>query len=110
MGIIFGPVPHPVQKSLFPQALAVGAKRRTTHPHGTGARTERWHSRTPKYRQRDERLRAFARTLSTEIDDHDAALWRVFVLIPPSPVVLLASIVFLALAPVLDSVVVRRDV
>jgi len=47
---------------------------------------------------------------STEIDNHDAPLGSVLVLVPPSPVVPLPLIVFLALAPVLDSVVVRRHV
>jgi len=59
---------------------------------------------------RGERLRAVARGLSTEIDDHDAALGSVFVLVPPTPVVLLAPLIFLALSPLLDSVVVRGDI
>jgi hypothetical protein len=57
-----------------------------------------------------EQLRVLATVPSTEVDDHDAPLRCVFVLVAPPSIILLPSVVFLALAPLLDSLVVHGDV
>src|SRR3569623_3827413 len=113
MVTIFGPAVRAVQKSAVPGAggsrasEAVPSHARDSRPRA--ARSVKAESPATT-RTIAHGCAVQASRSSAEIDDHDAPLGSVLVLVPPSPVVLLPPIVFLALAPQLDSVVVRRNV